>query len=170
MPRHRSLNLKKFIDSIPESLIEEYFKQKVEGGVSFSLKAFDYDSVNKFLDTIQDEDLKSTILEDFTHINDICEKMMNILVKAVQRYGIETTGEEERQALAMDIFLHHKEAFDYAYDFYCLFNASSKMNLKELLGHKTLTMTLRYAHLAPAHKMQAVKVLDQMSSVQKLHN
>ena len=120
MPRHRSLNLKKFIDSIPEPLIEEYFKQKVEGGASFSLNTFDYDSVNKFLDTIQDED--------------------------------------------------HKEAFDYAYDFYCLFNASSKMNLKELLGHKTLTMTLRYAHLAPAHKMQAVKVLDQMSSVQKLHN
>jgi hypothetical protein len=29
MPRHRSLNLKKFIDSIPEPLIDEYFKQKV---------------------------------------------------------------------------------------------------------------------------------------------
>ena len=90
------------------------------------LNTFDYDSVNKFLDTIQDEDLKRSILEDFTHINDICEKMMNILIKAVQHYGIETTGEEEREALAMDIFLHHKEAFDYAYDFYRLFNASSK--------------------------------------------
>lgn len=128
MPRHRSLNLKKFIDSIPEPLVEEYFNQKVGGEPSLSLKAFDYHSVNKFIDTIQDEDLKSSILEDFTHINDICEKMMNILVKAVQRYGIETTGEEQRQALAMDIFLHHKEAFDYAYDFYCLFNASSKMS------------------------------------------
>jgi hypothetical protein len=94
----------------------------------FSLKTFDYESVNKFLDAIQDEDLKSSILEDFTYINNICEKMMNILVKAVQCYGIETTGEEERQALAMDIFLHNKEAFDYAYDFYCLFNASIKMS------------------------------------------
>ena len=128
MPRHRSLNLKKFIDSIPEPLIEEYFKQKVEGGAPLSLKTFDYDSVNKLLDAVQDEELKNSILEDFTHINDICEKMMNILVKAVRRYGIETTGEEERQALAMDIFLHHKDAFDYAYDFYCLFNASSKMS------------------------------------------
>jgi len=42
MPRHRSLNLKKFIDSIPEPLIEEYFKQKVGGGGSPSLKTFDY--------------------------------------------------------------------------------------------------------------------------------
>lgn len=76
MPRHRSLNLKKFIDSIPEPLVEEYFNQKVGGGGLLSLKAFDYDSVNKFLDTIQDEDLKSSILEDFTHINDICVLVM----------------------------------------------------------------------------------------------
>jgi len=42
-----------------------------------SPKAFDYDSVNKFLDATQDEDLKSSILE-VTYINDICEKMGNV--------------------------------------------------------------------------------------------
>jgi integrase len=31
--------------------------------------------------------------------------------------------------------------------------------VKELLGHKTLTMTPRYAHLTPAHKVKAVETL-----------
>ena len=32
--------------------------------------------------------------------------------------------------------------------------------IQELLGHKTLTMTLRYAHLAPSHKVKALGILD----------
>ena len=33
----------------------------------------------------------------------------------------------------------------------------------EILGHKTLAMTLRYAHLSPEHKRRAVRVLDAKS-------
>lgn len=32
--------------------------------------------------------------------------------------------------------------------------------VRELLGHATLTMTLRYAHLAHSHVAKAVAVLD----------
>ena len=34
------------------------------------------------------------------------------------------------------------------------------MAVKELLGHATLTMTMRYSHLAPDHRMRAIKTLD----------
>ena len=46
--------------------------------------------------------------------------------------------------------------------------------VKELLGHKTLTMTLRSAHLAPSHKVKAVSLLEatlaQKPTIQKLYN
>jgi integrase len=35
--------------------------------------------------------------------------------------------------------------------------------VKELMGHKHITMTLRYAHLAPGHKRSAIATLDRIS-------
>jgi hypothetical protein len=47
--------------------------------------------------------------------------------------------------------------------------------VKELLGHKSLAMTLRYSHLAPSHKVYAVNILDdtinaEKRSIQKVYN
>lgn len=33
--------------------------------------------------------------------------------------------------------------------------------VRELLGHKSIKMTLRYAHLSPNHKKQAIKLIDE---------
>ena len=35
-------------------------------------------------------------------------------------------------------------------------------SVKELLGHKSLTMTMRYSHLSPGHKRKAVHVLGRL--------
>jgi site-specific recombinase XerD len=44
--------------------------------------------------------------------------------------------------------------------------------VSRLLGHKSLTMTLRYSHLAPSHMTNAVSVLDSALNevTQKVHN
>jgi len=42
---------------------------------------------------------------------------------------------------------------------YLVMNGVELVTVKELLGHKTIQMTLRYAHLSPLHKRNAVNVL-----------
>jgi integrase len=36
--------------------------------------------------------------------------------------------------------------------------------VKELMGHKHITITLHYAHLAPGHKRSAIAVLDRVGA------
>jgi integrase len=43
------------------------------------------------------------------------------------------------------------------------------MTVKELMGHKDLTMTLRYSHLAPNYKTKAVNILDRVMSLISPH-
>ena len=39
--------------------------------------------------------------------------------------------------------------------------------VQELMGHKTIQMTVRYAHLAPQHRLAAVQRLCDTEAVQK---
>ncbi len=49
-------------------------------------------------------------------------------------------------------------------------NGVDLTTVKDLLGHKSLTMTLRYAHLAPEHKRKAVNILDKVLSNNQTEN
>ena len=39
-------------------------------------------------------------------------------------------------------------------------NGVDLKTVQELLGHSSLTMTMRYAHLAPEHASRAIQILD----------
>lgn len=39
--------------------------------------------------------------------------------------------------------------------------------IEELLGHATITMTMRYAHLAPEVSREAVRLLDESDSSER---
>ena len=48
-----------------------------------------------------------------------------------------------------------------------LMKGGSLKDVQELLGHKTMTMTLRYAHLSQEHKRKAVNLLNGLTSRKK---
>jgi|KBSSwiStaDraftv2_1062776.scaffolds.fasta_scaffold353401_2 hypothetical protein len=43
-------------------------------------------------------------------------------------------------------------------------SAIVRPGVRELLGHKSIKMTVRYAHLSPTHKKQAIKLIDEAFS------
>ena len=49
-----------------------------------------------------------------------------------------------------------------------IMRGASIKEVQELLGHKTMTMTLRYAHLSQEHKKKAVSLLNGLTGYVKL--
>ena len=43
---------------------------------------------------------------------------------------------------------------------------ASLKDVQEILGHKDMTMTLRYAHLSPEHKKKTVNLLNGLTAVE----
>ena len=43
-------------------------------------------------------------------------------------------------------------------------------DVRELLRHKKMDMTLRYAHLSPKHKTKVINILDRVMSLESPHD
>ncbi|WP_256258981.1 tyrosine-type recombinase/integrase [Burkholderia ubonensis] len=49
-----------------------------------------------------------------------------------------------------------------------MMNGGNILTLQRILGHQSLTMTMRYAHLSPDHLMEA-KRLNPLSTIEEFH-
>jgi integrase len=49
-----------------------------------------------------------------------------------------------------------------------IMRGASLKEVQEILGHKTMTMTLRYAHLSQEHKKKAVNLLNGLTALKPL--
>ena len=48
-------------------------------------------------------------------------------------------------------------------------NGVDLTSVKELLGHKSLGMTMRYSHLVPGHTKKAVNILDKALKIEEVN-
>lgn len=79
---------------------------------------------------------------------------------ATQRY-IETCPRcGEAVAGRKGILDFHFHDLRHTFASHLIMSGADLTTVKELLGHRDIKMTLRYSHLAPAHKKSAVEVLD----------
>jgi len=140
MPRHRGLTLKKLVSAIDPELLERYFKEKLPEGTNLPARfVMSPQAVEIFMADPRNTEAMALVLEDFQKINDICEKAKNHVVRAYRQFKISWKDKETPENLAMRLFLDHKEAFEFAYTWYCYYHASSTFSDHHIPGNFKLT-------------------------------
>ncbi len=125
MSKHRSFTLDKFINSVNDDLLKEYFQQrKLDYPTD---QACDSEQVEKFLSSLCNDGLSKEIEEELHFINDIADKSRDYLEIAIKQYDIPVEENETSESTAMRVFLHSEEAFSLAYDHYLYVLYSEKL-------------------------------------------
>jgi len=70
--------------------------------------------------------------------------------RAVEACGLNNGVDDRRQIVSFHTLRH-------TFASWLALNGTPLLTIKELLGHKSLNMTMRYAHLCPDHKREAVR-------------
>lgn len=175
MPRHRSLTLKKFVEAVHYELMERYFTEKFPSSKLPPHIIMNIEAVETFIEDPRNAEVKGLIQEDFRRINDICEKGKALLVRAYKYFDIPRDDSLTLQGLAMKLFLDHREAFDYAYAWYCYYNTSGKISEYRISGDFKLTKEKLdsfhketkawYSDLAKGHECLIVHYDEENSTV-----
>lgn len=87
------------------------------------------------MDDPNNAEAKDYVEQDFHKINDISDKGKSLLVRAYKYFDIPWDDSHTPENMAMKLFLDHKDAFNYAYAWYCYYHSSSKMSHHRLSGN-----------------------------------
>lgn len=85
------------------------------------------------------------------------KKMSHSFYNTIKHLGWNDGIEDQRQRVCFHTLRH-------TFASWLAMQGESLMTIKELLGHKTITMTMRYSHLIPDHKRAAVEKLGERAN------
>lgn len=132
MPKHRGLTLKKFVSAIPWDLFQRYFASLEWDNQPSHWVFLNHEAMEEFLKRPENAQADALVLEDFRRINDICERGMNLVVRACQKFDLDFDPERTREEMAMRLFLDHRDAFEFAWSRYLLYSSSSRLSFHEI--------------------------------------
>jgi integrase len=117
-----------------------------------SRKAFMTNAVKKMLLSRKPDSLSEYVFKDTKHAGKI-NTVSDAFTRAVIRLGLNNGITDPRQKITFHSLRH-------TFASWLALQGETILTIKELLGHKTLAMTVRYAHLMPEHKRQATLNLE----------
>jgi len=118
-----------------------------------SRKAFMTESVKSMLLERNPEEPNQYIFTDREHDGKI-QRISNSFMKTVNKLGLNTGITDRRQRITFHSLRH-------TFASWLALQGETILTIKDLLGHKTLAMTARYAHLSPDQKKRATMNLEE---------
>lgn len=138
LAKHRPLNLRRLVNAVPWDLFEQYFAQLKVDHRPDAWAYINPDAMFHFLENPQNVKAGAIIKEDFKRVNDICAGNMALVVRAYRHYNVPLDQNEADLAQAMRLFLHHRQAFNYAWSRYLFHSPGARVTLFPLPGLSSL--------------------------------
>jgi len=114
--------------------------------------AFMTEAVKEMLKRRLPDNLNDRIFSDWWHGEEI-KLVSRTFARAVERLGFNKGVEDRRQRVVFHTLRH-------TFGSWLAIQGTPILTIKELMGHKTLAMTERYAHLIPDVKKEATRTLE----------
>jgi len=132
MPKHRGLNLTKFLAAVEQTLLEDYFSSRIEEEQLPERICMNEQHVQQFLEDPTNTAAAGLIIEEFQRVNDLGKGGASTLHRIAKRNGITQNPGETPTTLAMRMFLEHSAQFEEAYTLYAWDNCGSPMSMYSL--------------------------------------